>query len=65
MGNGIKFGGKPTYKDNAKAMENRYGNTLGASKGSKPAPPAKVRPSGNPLKGKIGVKVTTPIKRGK
>jgi len=56
MGNGIKFGGKPTYKDNAKAMENRYGNTLGASKGSKPAPPSKTKPIIK--KGTIGVKVT-------
>ena len=36
----------------------RYGKTLGASKGSKPAPKVKIKPTGNPLKGKVGVKAT-------
>jgi hypothetical protein len=40
-------------------VQARLGKTTGASKGSKPAPKAKVTPSGtNPLKGKVGVKWT-------
>ena len=49
-------------KDDSKAKADmvmkRYGNTLGDSKGSKPAPKATVKPTGNPFKGKIGVKIT-------
>lgn len=54
----IKFGGKPTMRDKAKTVEDRYGKTLGASKDIKPLPKVKITPSGtNPLKKKIGVKV--------
>ena len=54
----MKFGQKSTMSDKMKSVENRYGKTLGASKGSKPAPKAKWKPTGNPLKGKVGVRVT-------
>lgn len=54
----MKFGGKHTMNDKMKAVENRLGKTTGASKGYTPPPKAKIRPTGNPLKGKIGVKVT-------
>jgi hypothetical protein len=54
----MKFDGKPTVSSRAKAVEDRLGKTTGASKGSKPAPKAKIRPTGNPLKGKIGIKWT-------
>ena len=36
----------------------RLGATTGASKGSKPLPKVAIRPTGNPFKGKIGVKIT-------
>lgn len=49
---------KNTVSSRMTAVENRLGKTTGASKGSKPAPPVKVKPTGNPLKGKIGVKAT-------
>ncbi len=54
----MKFGGKQTMRDKMKVVEDRYGKTTGASKGSKPTPPMKVKPTGNPLKGKIGFKAT-------
>lgn len=54
----IKFGGKPTMRDKAKTADDRYGKTLGASKGS-PAPSKwKVKPTGNPTKGTAGIKAT-------
>lgn len=54
----IKFGGKPTMRDKAKTADDRYGKTLGASKGS-PAPSKwKVKPTGNPIKGNAGIKAT-------
>jgi hypothetical protein len=49
---------KKTTDNRMAKVEARYGKTLGASKGSKPAPPVKVKPTGNPLKGKVGVKAT-------
>jgi hypothetical protein len=52
----MKFGGKHTVQSRAKAVEDRYGKTTGASKGSKPAPKAKVKPTLG--KGKVGVKAT-------
>jgi hypothetical protein len=62
MGKDIKFGGKATMKDKMKAVEDRYGKTTGASKGSKPAPKmkVKVRPTGGlkALQGKGGAKLT-------
>ena len=39
-------------------VANRLGKTTGVSKGSKPAPKAKVKPTGNPFKDKIGIKIT-------
>lgn len=49
-------------KAKAKMVEAKYGKTLGASKGTRPAPKAevKVRPTGGlkALQGKGGVKVT-------
>ncbi len=49
----MKFGGKHTVKSRMAAAESRLGKTTGASKGSKPAPKAKVSVKGtNPLKGK-------------
>jgi hypothetical protein len=48
-----------------KSVEDRYAkaarrgyDTGKQSTGSKPAPKAKIRPTGNPLKGKIGIKWT-------
>jgi len=54
----MKFGGKQTMRDKMATVQSRYGKTTGASKGSSPAPKAKVKPTGNPLKGKVGVKIT-------
>ena len=54
----MKFGGKQTMKDKAAMVESRYGKTLGASKGSPAPTKVKVKPTGSPLKGKIGIKVT-------
>lgn len=44
----MKFGGKHTVQSRMAAAEKRLGKTTGASKGSKPAPKAKVtaRPMG-------------------
>ncbi len=39
----MKFGGRPTIKDKAKAVESRLGKTTGASKGYKPPPKPKVK----------------------
>ena len=57
----MKFGGKPTMRDKANAVEDRYGKTTGESKGKAPLPKAKIKPKGNPLKGKIGIQVTKKI----
>lgn len=52
----MKFGGKHTVQFRAAAVEKRLGKTTGTSKGSKPAPKAKVSLKGtNPLKGKAAV----------
>lgn len=52
-------------KDDSKAKTamvlKRYGNTLGDSKGSKPLPAIKIKPTGNPFKGKVGVTITKKI----
>ena len=53
---GIKFGGKQTVKDKMKVAESRVGKSPGASKGTKPAPKAKVKPVIG--KDKVGFKVT-------
>lgn len=46
-------------KDDSKAktamVVKRYGNTLGDSKGSVPLPKVTIKPTGNPLKGKVGI----------
>ena len=55
----MKFGQKQTMKDKAAMVESRYGKTLGASKGSPAPTKVKVKPTGSPLKGKIGIKVKT------
>lgn len=47
---------KSPVSDRAAKVEARYGKTLGASKGSRPAPSPKVKPTGSPKK--PGVKVT-------
>jgi len=54
----MKFGQKSTVQSRMKSAEARYGKTLGASKGSPAPTKVKVKPTGNPLKGKIGIKVT-------
>ena len=56
---GIKFGGKQTVGDKMKVAESRVGKSPGASKGTKPAPKAKVKPVIG--KDKIGFKVTKKI----
>lgn len=50
---------KPTIKEQAAKVEARYGRTLGASKGKKPAPKVSVRgrPRGNLNDGLTGFKV--------
>ena len=54
----MKFGQKSTMSDKMKSVENRYGKTLGASKGRTVKPKIKVTPSGtNPLKKKAGIKI--------
>ena len=52
----MKFGGKPTMADKMKVAEGRVGKSPGVSKGTKPAPKAKVKPVIG--KDKIGFKVT-------
>ena len=54
----MKFGQKRTMKDKMSVAESRYGKTLGASKGSPAPTKVKVKPTGSPLKGKIGINVT-------
>ena len=54
----MKFGGKPTMRDKAKTVEDRYGKTTGASKGSPTPSGWKVKPTGNPTKGTVGIKAT-------
>ena len=51
--------GKPpmTTKDKTAMVVKRYGADTGANSAGKAKPTVKVRPSGNPLKGKVGVKV--------
>ena len=55
----MKFGGKQTMRDKMATVQSRYGKTLGASKGSPAPTKVKVKPTGSPLKGKIGIKVKT------
>ena len=55
----MKFGGKQSMADKVKVAESRVGKNPGVSKGTKPAPPAKVKPTIG--KGKIGVKITKKI----
>ena len=55
----IKFGGKQSMTDKMKVAESRVGKNPGASKGTKPAPPAKVKPIIG--KDKVGIKVTKKI----
>ena len=52
----IKFGGKQTMADKMAVADAILGKHTGASKGSRPAPPAKVKPILG--KDKVGVKVT-------
>ena len=53
----MKFGSKPTRGDKMAMVEKRLGaTTKGTASAAKPS--TKVRPTGNPMKGKIGVKVT-------
>ena len=51
----IKFGGKQNLADKMKVAESRVGRNPGASKGTKPAPPAKAKPIIG--KGKVGIKI--------
>ena len=55
----IKFGGKQSMADKMKVAESRVGKSPGASKGTKPAPKAKVKPVIG--KDKVGFKVTKKI----
>lgn len=55
----IKFGGKQSMADKVKVAESRVGKNPGASKGAKPAPPAKAKPIIG--KDKIGFKITKKI----
>ena len=55
----IKFGGKQNMADKMKVAESRVGRNAGASKGTKPAPPAKVKPIIG--KDKVGIKITKKI----
>lgn len=52
----MKFGQKQTMADKVKVAESRVGKNPGVSKGTKPAPPAKVKPIIG--KNKVGFKVT-------
>jgi hypothetical protein len=52
----IKFGGKPTMRDKMHAAKRRVGKNSGESKGTKPAPKPKVRPTLK--KGEVGAEVT-------
>ena len=52
----MKFGGKQTMADKMAVADALLGKHTGASKGSRPAPPAKVKPILG--KDKVGVKVT-------
>lgn len=52
----MKTGGKQTVQSKMAAVEGRLGKTTGASKGAKPAPAPKVKPSVG--KGKVGLKAT-------
>lgn len=54
----MKYGQKTTISEKAAMVEKRLGAKTGENSGRKPAPPVKVKPTGNPLKGKIGVKIT-------
>ena len=60
----MKFGQKPTIRDMAKVVDDRLGRTTGASKGYTHPPKAKIRPRGNPLKGKIGFTYTQMLRGG-
>ncbi len=52
----LTFGKNTTMAQKAAMVEKKYGATLGASKGSKPLPKAKVSLKGtNPIKGKGAV----------
>jgi len=52
----IKFGGKQSMADKVKVAESRVGRNPGVSKGTKPAPKAKVKPVIG--KDKVGFKIT-------
>jgi len=55
----IKFGGKQNMADKMKVAESRVGRNPGASKGTKPAPKAKVKPIIG--KDRVGFKITKKI----
>ena len=55
----IKFGGKQSMGDKMAVATSRVGRNPGASKGAKPAPPAKVKPVIG--KDKVGIKITKKI----
>ena len=55
----IKFGGKQSMADKVKVAESRVGRNPGVSKGTKPAPKAKVKPVIG--KDKVGFKITKKI----
>jgi len=52
----IKFGGKQSMADKMKVAKSRVGKNPGVSKGTKPAPKAKVKPVIG--KDKVGFKIT-------
>ena len=53
---GIEFGGKQSMAEKMKVAESRVGKSPGVSKGTKPAPKAKVKPIIG--KDRIGVRIT-------
>lgn len=55
----IKFGGKQTMGDKMAVATSRVGKNPGASKGAKPAPPAKAKPIIG--KDRVGFKITKKI----
>ena len=55
----MKFGGKQSVADKMAVAKSRVGQNPGVSKGTKPTPPAKVKPVIG--KDKIGIKITKKI----
>lgn len=54
----MKFGGKQTMADKMAVADALLGKHTGASKGSPTPSGWKVKPTGNPTKGTVGIKAT-------